>query len=285
MDDDYDYWTEYLQIPSAAPQPALTVETIEEVDPLDDQFGVAAPLTVPVALQGAMFSQPAPTEAEVATHGGDPARVPPLHTYAILDAAKVRNLPEMLETSSLPHRCLFKGDAYDELKGVAPWIVQLQDGNAFTRKLFTRSNAPWHLWDHEPGIYVRSRSTLDEVWKHFRKFTKITGPDGRRVYFRFWEAKVMARYSYQHSREATWHLAGFVTDSHCIYLDLYRKSVVVVKGLGLTPLATPWPMLKDDLAQIRLVLFCEDCWQVLLSVWLQRPLPGTPIWFTTWMLV
>lgn len=186
-EDNYDYWTEGPSARGPSPKPTLTVEMIEQVVPLGTQFGVVEPFTVPAALQEFMFGQPEPTEAEIAGHHDDPDEVPQLHTYAILDAAKVTNLPEMLDTSDLPHRCLFKGDAFDELKHVAPWIVQLEDNAAFTRNLFTKSDAPWHLWGYDAGIYVRSRSSLDDLWKHFRKFTKIQDDQGKWFYWRFWE--------------------------------------------------------------------------------------------------
>ncbi|MEP3892387.1 MAG: DUF4123 domain-containing protein [Litorimonas sp.] len=147
--------------------------------PLDEQFGVAVLKTVPDALYEPLFGQPDDT---------------PLHTYAILDAAKFPNLPELLEVSGLVHRCLFKGDAFDELKDVAPWIVQLEDGNAFTRNLFTQTDAPWHLWDAEAGIYVRSGGTLDDMWKHFRKFTRVQDEQGKWFYFRFWETQCLIDY-------------------------------------------------------------------------------------------
>lgn len=194
IDDDYDYWTEEPRLKPQNAAPALSVETIEGVTPLDTQFGVADPLTVPAVLQDALFGQPAPTEIEIASAGGDPVKVPPLHSYAILDAAKVPSLPEMLEASGMDHRCLFKGDTYNELKDVAPWIVQLEDGNSFTRNLFIKSDTPWHLWGKEPGIYVRSRGTLDDLWKHFRKFTKIKDGAGKWYYWRFWEPKTIAYY-------------------------------------------------------------------------------------------
>ena len=167
-----DYWVQSPEAVEAPAETALPIDTIEDVDPLDLQLGVAELKTVPDALYEPLFGQPSGA---------------PLHTYAILDAAKVQNLPELLEVSGLKHRCLFKGDAYDELKDVAPWIVQLEDGNAFTRNLFTRSDAPWHLWDAEPGIYIRSGGTLDDMWTHFRKFTKVQDESGKWFYFRFWE--------------------------------------------------------------------------------------------------
>lgn len=187
VEDDCDPWAQI----SMEIAPAATVfeaETIEDVEPLGDQFGVAEPITVPEALQDALFGHPDSTGAEITAHGSGSAPLPALHTYAILDAAKVQGLPELLEASDLPHRCLFKGAAYDELKDAAPWVVQLKENNAFTRNLFRNSNAPWHLWDKQPGIYIRSRAKLDDIRTHFRKFTRVRDDQGQWYYFRFWEA-------------------------------------------------------------------------------------------------
>lgn len=174
---DFDnYWVQSPEAHDAPAEPSLQFNTIEGVEPLDAQLGIIELKTVPDALHEPLFGQ----------HSGVP-----LHTYAILDAAKVPNLPELLNASGLIHKCFFKGDAYDELKDVAPWIVQLEDDNAFTRNLFTKSDAPWHLWDTEPGIYLRSYGTLNEMWKHLRKFTKVQDEDGKWLYFRFWEPRAL----------------------------------------------------------------------------------------------
>lgn len=185
-----DYWVQQYGTPETPSEPHLSVESIEGVEPLDKQFGVAHPKTVPDALHGPLFGQPEPTEAELEQAGGDPEQVQPMHTYAILDAAKVVGLPELLAASGLDHHCLFKGEAFEELAEVAPWIVRIEDGNSFVRKLFTHSDAGWHLWDKEPGIYLRSRGSLGEMWRHFRKFTKVKDEQGKWYYFRFWEKPV-----------------------------------------------------------------------------------------------
>ncbi|MFV0295368.1 MAG: DUF4123 domain-containing protein [Hyphomicrobiaceae bacterium] len=174
--------------------PALRIETIESVEPLDTQLGVFPKRTVPDSLFDALFGQPDPSPTEIEAAGGDASAVPSMQTFALLDAAKVMNLPELLEDSGLEHRCLFKGDAYDEMKDVAPWVVRLEENNSFTRNLFTRSDAPWHLWDNEPGIYVRSRENLDCMWRHFRKFTRVRDESGKWYYFRFWEPEYASRY-------------------------------------------------------------------------------------------
>lgn len=181
-------------------QPALRVETIEGVEPLDTQIGVFPKKTVPDALHDVLFGQPDPTAAEIEAAGGDPAAVPPMQTYAILDAAKLINLPELLERSGLEHRCLFKGDAYDELKNVAPWIVRLEEDNAFTRNLFTCANITSENTSSIPkkhfisGMYARSRSSFNGAWRHFRKFTRVQNEHKKWVYFRFWESSIFPMY-------------------------------------------------------------------------------------------
>ena len=172
----------------------LHIEEIKGVKPLDSQFGVHPPKTVPDVLYQPLFGQPDPTPAEVAQYGGAD-KVPPLGTYAVLDAAKVVNFVEMLEASGLEHRCLFKGEAAEEMRDVAPYVVRLEEDVDFTRNLFSHDpeqEVPWFMWEREPGIYLRSRGTLDEMWKHFRKFTKVQDEDGKWYYFRFWEGESFA---------------------------------------------------------------------------------------------
>lgn len=151
--------------------PSLHVTKLQSVLPLDDQLGSTEPLTTPEGLREVLFGQP------------------DTGTYAIIEAARFRYLPEILESSELEYRCLFKNAAYDELKDVAPWIVRLDEKHSLTRNLLTRSDAYWHLWDDEPALYLRSRASLAELWQHLRKFTRIQDQRGQWFYFRFWEPK------------------------------------------------------------------------------------------------
>ncbi len=193
---DYDPWSleaiEKLNAQQDETAPALSIETIEGVEPLGDQWGVWPPKTVPDALRAPLFGQPEPTEAEIEHYGGAEA-VPPMQTYAILDAAKIFGLPEMLAPSGLEHRCLFKGEAYDEMKDVAPWIVRLEEDNDFTGRQFTEGKPPWCMWGKDVGIYVRSRADLNILWGHFRKFTKVQDENGKWYYWRFWEPAALIK--------------------------------------------------------------------------------------------
>ena len=177
MEDPHDYWVRTASAVPAGDDFLLNVQTIAGVAPLDPQFGVEKPKTVPEALLDPLFGQ----EEGAA----------PLSTYMILDAAKVPQLPALLEASELEHRCLFKGEAFEELKDVAPWIVRLEIDAAFTRNLFTRSDLHWHRWGTAPGIYIRSIAPLGEMWSHFRKFTRIQDESGKWYYWRFWEGRFL----------------------------------------------------------------------------------------------
>lgn len=202
-----DYWTGAALTGAAGvaadQPPALAVQTIEGVEPLDAQFGVAEPLTVPAALRDALFGQPELIEGRA---------ILPLQTYAILDAAKVMGLPEMLDASGLEHACLFKGEAAEELRDVAPYLVRLDEASIFTRNLFTKGDAGWHMWDKEPGIYLRSYGTIEYLWQHFRRFTRVRDEAGKWFYFRFWEADCLIdymRFVQENDRTEVHSLLGF----------------------------------------------------------------------------
>lgn len=186
-----DYWTQQSTSPEGSQEDLLCIKTIQDIEPLDAQFGVDMPKTVPDALYEALFGQPDPIQAELEQAENDPDKVPPLHTYAILDAAKVPGLPELLATSGLEHRCFFKGETYEELRNVAPWVVCLEEGNAFSRNLFTKSDAPWHVWGVERGVYIRSRQSFDRLWQHLRKFTKLQNGAKGDSFLRYWEVETL----------------------------------------------------------------------------------------------
>lgn len=176
-----DYWTQGALSATDAEDAQYEFLQLKGLNPLDSQLGQSNPKTVPDTLVQPLFGE----QADKGRSG---------HTYAVLDAAKIMNLLEILDASGLEHRCLFQGQAFDDLKDVAPWVVRLEDGHAFTRNLFTQSDAPWHLWQAEPGIYCRSHATLDDIWRHFRKFTRVQDENGDWFFCRFWEPRILASY-------------------------------------------------------------------------------------------
>jgi hypothetical protein len=191
-----------VQTPEVAEtQDYLRIEDLGPIEPLDGQLGVHPRKTVPDALYEPLFGQPEPTEQEIAQYG-EKDLVPPMKLYAILDAAKVKTpgLRRILDTSELDFACLLTGQDYDELKDSAPYIVELKEGNDFTRTLFTYNpkfpdeHLSVHLWHKEPGIYIRSRANLIELGQHFAQFVRVQDEQGKGYFFRFWEPMFFVDY-------------------------------------------------------------------------------------------
>ncbi|WP_417271894.1 DUF4123 domain-containing protein [Celeribacter halophilus] len=177
---------------------SLTIEEIEDVRPLDLQRDVWPAKTVPDVLAEHIFGQPSTSDTDTeALSASAESQGFPLKTYAVLDAAKVFGLREILEASELNFRCLFKGEAEKDYVDAAPYLVELKEQSSFTRTLFTHlphlpdNMTSRHLWHRTPGIYLRSRSAFDDVWTHFRKFTRIQDKHGKWYYFRFWEGGML----------------------------------------------------------------------------------------------
>ncbi|MEP4197957.1 MAG: DUF4123 domain-containing protein [Aliishimia sp.] len=115
----------------------------------------------------------------------------PLPCYVLVDACKINGLPEILETSNLAHRCLFQGEALEDLGDVAPWLVALTPNAPFTLQLLTAADpqdpVPWHMWQTMPGLFLRSPLNIAELWSHLRRFTRVRADDDSWFFYRFWE--------------------------------------------------------------------------------------------------
>lgn len=151
------------------------------IEPLGLQIGVWPKRCVPQSLQDLLFG-------DMPEHDLPDQNARPRGLWAVLDAARLPNLPEELEASGLPHRCLFRGKAQQDWGHVAPWLVALNPDARLTRRLFT-AKAPFGLWLSSAAMFLSSRAEMDDLWRHFRKFTRIQDVSGAWLYFRFWEAQ------------------------------------------------------------------------------------------------
>lgn len=132
---------------------------------------------------------------------GQPEDGPKMRTYLIVDAALRKNITGVFDLDALDVsvQCLFKGEAANEMKESAPYLIDmtLPDGAweersevpAFHRDFFRKH------WRRNTGIFVRTTALMAEVWGHFRKFTRIRmEEDARWVYFRFADPRVISAF-------------------------------------------------------------------------------------------
>ncbi|EPX79305.1 hypothetical protein thalar_02130 [Litoreibacter arenae DSM 19593] len=144
-----------------------------------------------------------------------PDNADPMRTYLLVDPTLRTTVVGLfdLDVLDVPVACLFNGDAAEEQKEVAPYLVDLTlNGDVIPR--FHRDFFAKH-WGQGTGILLTSSATLDQLKRHFRKFTKLKRErDERWFLFRFWDATIASVYfrATEHDplRAAQWFGQGLV---------------------------------------------------------------------------
>lgn len=83
------------------------------------------------------------------------------------------------------HTCLFEGDSEKFLGVVAPWLFDFDSNSDFAN--WIANNAERNDW----GIFLRSSAEPIKVYRHLRKFLIVTTEEGRELYFRFYDPRVL----------------------------------------------------------------------------------------------
>ena len=174
------------------PPPPPSYLTIREhhIEPLPDQSGIPFwdQEWIAPELKELLFGPSEEKETE-------------LKTYFIVDAALRKKVTGFfdLDKVKLPVRCLFKGEAAQTLKQHAPYLIDmsLPEGALEDRDLvpdFHKDFFKKH-WEQGTGIFIRSKASMDQVLKHFRRFTRIQVEEDKRwVLFRFWDPRIAPHY-------------------------------------------------------------------------------------------
>jgi hypothetical protein len=115
-------------------------------------------------------------------------RSPPPFVYAILDGARDERLYRAVYDSRLEYECLFTGELSYELSLAAPYLVRLDAAAPFTRWLLEEG------WGRSFGIFAWSRADTETVRRHCRRLLQIKHEDGRRLFFRYYDPRVLRLY-------------------------------------------------------------------------------------------
>ncbi len=117
---------------------------------------------------------------------------------AILDAARLVNLPELIATQGLRASCLFQGDLAEEAQDVAPWLVSLKPDDRLFQALFTIGQdgkpGPFAHWTAQPGIFIKTDMDLPALRQHLRRFLRVDDGRGKMFLFRYWEPRIAGAY-------------------------------------------------------------------------------------------
>ena len=115
--------------------------------------------------------------------------------YAILDSARSDYIFPTIMDNQIPNRCLYTGHELiylgrmpRVLASVVPYIVRLKPKAPFARWLLKDG------WGDNWGIFLSSKSSLDELLRHFRRIIMVKDEAGKKFYFRFYDPRVFRPY-------------------------------------------------------------------------------------------
>ncbi|MFC1712434.1 DUF4123 domain-containing protein [Candidatus Poribacteria bacterium] len=131
------------------------------------------------------------------------------NAFAILDGASVDDLLERLYQHQPEYVCLYPGDLEPDMAEVAPYLVCLDPGSAFTNWVIE------HGWGNHWGIFALSLADLRTMRQHFRKFILVFN-DGQPFYFRYYDPRVLRVYLPTCNAE---ELATFFGQVECYLLE------------------------------------------------------------------
>lgn len=157
-----------------------------------------------------------------------------LPVYAVIDGAGCPALLPMLDRHGVSSICLYRGELEPELAEAAPYLAELVPESPFTR---------WFLgegWDRHWGILLKTDARLTEMRSHLRHLTMVRLPDGRVVYFRFYDPRVARVFLPTCTAEQTVHFFG---PASAIFMEGERPATLLRMEAGPDGvLAAPMPL-------------------------------------------
>jgi hypothetical protein len=107
------------------------------------------------------------------------------NVFALLDAARDPLIYPTLETSREEFCCLYNGKSAQTLQLQAPYLVRPNPEGSLLRFLAR------FAWGKNWGVYLASERPITELRKHLRRFLMVEDPQGRPVYFRYYDPRVL----------------------------------------------------------------------------------------------
>ncbi len=114
------------------------------------------------------------------------------NVYTVIDGASVPDLelPRLLWKLKPEHVCLYRGELEPDMAEVAPYLVKLEYDHPFTKLVIEKG------WGNHWGVFAITdvEVGLREMRTHFRKFLMVTSPEGKLIYFRYYDPRVLRVY-------------------------------------------------------------------------------------------
>ncbi len=106
-------------------------------------------------------------------------------SFVVLDAARVGARMDAVRTASPDVSSLYRGAPGESLDAVAPYVARCVPHSDFNRILFGEG------WGNSWGIFLSTRVTFAAIQHHLRHFLIVEDPARRKLYFRFYDPRVL----------------------------------------------------------------------------------------------
>ena len=110
---------------------------------------------------------------------------PETKVYAILDGASVPKMLERLTPHAGEYECLYRGELKPDLAAAAPYLVSLKPDSELTEWIVQQG------WGKHWGVFVLSPAELPVLRRHFRTFLIVHTSEGKPLYFRYYDPRVL----------------------------------------------------------------------------------------------
>jgi pSer/pThr/pTyr-binding forkhead associated (FHA) protein len=107
---------------------------------------------------------------------------------ALVDAAQSPDVWALMRDTREPHLSLFTGEDGERLKEFAPYLVGLTGNDGLLESLVYAG------WGKAWASYLTTSAPFAEVHRHLRSMLMVDTEAGKKVYFRFYDPRVLRTY-------------------------------------------------------------------------------------------
>lgn len=105
--------------------------------------------------------------------------------FALLDAAREPSVLKVIYESKEEFQSLYEGAPGAQLAHFAPYLVRIPEKSPLIETLVNQA------WSKSWGVFLTCDKPLKELRAHFRHFLYVKLPDGKQVYFRYYDPRVL----------------------------------------------------------------------------------------------
>ncbi|MCC6367444.1 MAG: DUF4123 domain-containing protein [Bryobacterales bacterium] len=133
----------------------------------------------------------AAAEGEAADPAGkllDMLNASPEPLYVLLDGSRDGKVVDLISAGEQENLSLFEGKAGVDLKFFAPYLVSVPPKSRLLEEIVREG------WGNSWGYFLTSFAPLYDVRQHLRQFLFVKDEDGKELYFRFYDPRILRLY-------------------------------------------------------------------------------------------